>query len=323
MLFARTMLTSALWASALGSLAVSQCAAQEVSVSFTYSSFSVPGAVNLGVQSINDGGTVAGYFTDSVGDTRGFVLPPIGTAETLIDPGDTGSPGYTQANQITQTGTVFGEFYDDATTTYSGFIYKSGRSGSYTTYNVPGQPQYTTTGLYGGNDLGGLCGFVFPPPYSTVSAFVSQNGTAALYQIEGSTSSECYAMNALGAAAGTYTDSAGVYHGWVMSPKGVITAINVPIAASYLGTAPCVTGMVAGTVVLGINDLGDVSGHFWDVNFNQHGFLMTANGTIYQLDVPGAYQTAGGGLNNRRNVAGHYVTNSDNCALTGYIATAR
>jgi len=38
------------------------------------------------------------------------LLPSGGTPETLIDPGDTGSPGFTQANQISQTGTVFGEF---------------------------------------------------------------------------------------------------------------------------------------------------------------------------------------------------------------------
>jgi len=78
---------------------------------------------------------------------------------------------------------------------------------------VPGQPQYTTTGLYGGNDVGGLCGFVDPPPYTIASTFISRNGVVSLFQIEGS-------MNALG--------SAGVVHGWVMNARGVITVIEAP-----------------------------------------------------------------------------------------------
>jgi hypothetical protein len=318
----KNLINSALWATALGSLAVSQCAAQDISVNFSYSSFYVPGAVTLGVQGINDGGTISGYFVDSSGNTRGFELPPSGTVVTLIEPGDTGSPGYTEGYQITQTGTIFGQFYDDSITTYTGFIYKSAR-GTYTTYLPPG-PQYTTSALLGGNDLGDFCGFIYPPPYSTASALVNLNGTFNTYQIEDSPVSECTSMNASGTAAGTYTDSAGVDHGWVMTTSGVLTLINVSTAASVAGAAPCVTGNVAGTVVDGINNLGDVSGHFWDTSYNEHGFLMTAAGKFYQLDYPGAYQTAGGGLNDKRNVAGHYIPNSDSCsAPVGYIASLR
>src|SRR5580658_9526015 len=143
----RAMLTRTLWTVAVCSLAASQCAAQNgPKLSFTYSTFPVTGAVTLSVQSVNDVGQISGDYTDSAGDYRGFLRQPNGTIDTLIEPGDTGSPGYTIANQISQTGTVFGEFYDDATTTYSGFMYKSG-SESYSIYNVPGQPQYTTTGL--------------------------------------------------------------------------------------------------------------------------------------------------------------------------------
>ena len=111
MLSARPTLSRILRTAAVCGLGVSQCLAQAgPTLSFTYTSFSVPGAVLLGVESVNDAGAISGYFGDSTGDTRGFLLPSGGTPETLIDPGDTGSPGFTQANQISQTGTVFGEF---------------------------------------------------------------------------------------------------------------------------------------------------------------------------------------------------------------------
>jgi hypothetical protein len=331
MLFARNLTRYALWTSVLCSLAVSQADAQVSALTFTYASFSVPGAVSLGVESINGAGTVSGYYSDASGNTRGFLLPSGGMLATLIDPGDTNTPGYTQANQITQNGTVFGEFNDAANFVYSGFIYKNG---SYTTYTVPGQPSGTTTGLYGGNDSGGVCGFVFPPPYTVSSAFVGRSNNPSLYQINGAQISECIAMNSLGSTVGIYVDSVGTYHTWVMNPFGKISFIDVPGAAITPGAAPCLSGPVAGTVGLGINDLGEVSGHFWDSSYNEHGFLLTATGKFYQLDVPGAYQTAGGGLNNRGNIVGHYVLNVpppsnhpaldvSSCSLFGFIATTK
>jgi hypothetical protein len=318
----KNLLNSVLWATALGSLAISQCAAQDITLSFTYSPFNVPGALNLGIQGINDVGTVSGYLVDSSGNTKGLELPAGGAVATLIDPGDTGSPSYTEASQISQTGMIYGQFYDDSITTYTGFIYDT-RRGTYTTYIPADQPQYTTAGLLSGNDIGGLCGFIYPPPYTIFSALVSLNGTYNTYQIEGD-NSECTSMNAAGDVVGTYTDSAGVDHGFHLTTSGTLTLINVPTAASTAGTAPCLTGNVGGTVVEGLNNLGDISGHFWDTSYNEHGFLMTAAGKVYQLDYPGAYQTAGGGVNDRRSVAGHYILNSDSCnAPVGYVASVK
>jgi hypothetical protein len=86
---------------------------------------------------------------------------------------------------------------------------------------------------------------------------------------------------------------------------------------------PC-DGTNAGTALEGINNNGDLSGHFYDTSNNVHGFIwlneggqFTANGFI-QIDVPGAYQTSGGGLNDFTEIVGHY--NDSSCNYFGYAA---
>jgi hypothetical protein len=72
--------------------------------------------------------------------------------------------------------------------------------------------------------------------------------------------------------------------------------------------------------VEGINDQGFVSGHYWDKKCNEHGFIRTPGGKFITLNVPGAYQTGGGGMNNKGMVVGHWATDSS-CDDEGYIAT--
>ena len=319
MRFGHFVLT-ALCATSLGSLAFAQATDGALALKFNYTTFpvSVSNAVAVGVEAINDSGAISGYYTDTAGDTLGFLLPQSnGTIQILSNPANTSTPSYTLANQISANGTVFGEYYDTASNTYSGFTYLNG---AYTPYNVPNEPQYTTTGLYGGTDTGNLCGFFWPPPYTNLSAFVVRRGTLNAYSIGSSTTSYCVSMSAFG-TAGIYVDSNGVNHGWTMNLAGKVTTIDYPGAATTLGATPC-AGNAGGTIVLGINDLGDVSGHFWDSSYYEHGFLMTAAGKFYQLDVPGAFQTSGGGVNNKRQVVGHYAPDNT-CGSAGYIAAGK
>jgi len=299
----------------LSALAVSQGVAQDAgSGKLRFTKFSVPGSVALGVEDINSNGTISGYYTDAAGDTRGFALPSGGSVATLIDPLDTATPGYTAAYAIDSAGTIVGQFYDAAATTYSGFFYSNG---TFTTYNLPNQPQFTTTSVIGINSKHGFCGFVFPPPYTASSAFVSSNsGVISTFAVNGSTDSECTAMNDSGTTVGIYADSAGVYHGFIRNSSGGIAVIDVPGASTVPAAVPCGTGLIAGTVISGINDLGEISGHFWDTSNNEHGFLRDTHGTFTQIDVPGAYQTAGGGLNDKDTMVGHYANSS--CVSSGY-----
>jgi hypothetical protein len=290
-------------------------AQDDTDLTFHFKTFTVPGAVVLNVDAINNGGTISGYFTDAGGDSKGYTRSAKGVVTTLVDPLDTGSPGYTIALQISQKGTVGGEFYDDSTSTYSGFLYKSG---AYTTYNVPNQPKFTSTAIYGVNDAGDICGFIFPPPYKVAPAFFRLKGKLHIVKVEKSAQSACVALNQNGDAVGFYLDSAGVDHGFLRTAAGKISTIDVPGAATTPGVAPCVSGNVAGSVAEGINIHGEISGHYWDTAYNEHGFVRTTDGKFHNIDYPGAYQTSGGGLNDAGNVVGHYADKS--CNDNGYIA---
>ena len=69
---------------------------------------------------------------------------------------------------------------------------------------------------------------------------------------------------------------------------------------------------------MGVNDLGMISGHFFDSSLNEHGFVRLPNGVFLQIDVPGAAQTGGGGLNDLGLVVGHYLDQGG--ASHGYVA---
>ncbi len=289
----------------------------DANAGLTFTTFTVPGATSLSVASINDPGMVSGSYIDSSGATISFLRAVDGTITTYTEPNDTSTPLFTAGGQINRTGVVAGEYFDTANSIYEGFIYRSS-AGTFSSFQVPGQPSGTTTGLFAINDKGNLCGYVIPPPYTTTTAFVDISGTVSLFSVNGSLTTVCLAINDSGTAVGYYTDTAGVFHGWMRTSAGVTTILDLPDAASTPGTAPCVTGPVAGTVSFGINNMGYVSGHYWDTSYNEHGFIRTPGGKWIRVNAPGAYQTAGGGLNDKVSFTGHYVDSV--CNQFGFIA---
>jgi len=276
---------------------------------FLFLPFSSPsGTTQFGVQGINDGGVITGYFTSTTG-IRGFERQVFGKYTTLLEPQDT-SPTtvYTEGIGINNHGTITGEFYGAADNTYSGFFYTNGH---YTEYDVPGEPPLTTSAVYGINDYNDFCGFFWPPPYAIINAFISIKGEVTKFVIGTSVQTVCDGINNAGDTGGYYIDTAGVIHGFLRDRDGEITYVDVPGASTTPGE---------GTVLFGPNDRGDVSGHFWDSSHKEHGFLRTHEGKFYQIDVPfpGAQATGGGGLNNFDVVVGHWTDSSG--VQQGYIA---
>jgi hypothetical protein len=231
---------------------------------------------------------------------------------------DTTTPSYNLAYGINGYGTVVGIFYDTATNDYPGFLYSSTKN-EFGTFNLAGQPTGTAVYVEGINNVANdYCGSFGPPPFSVYQAFISLAGVVTTFAVNGSTDSVCTSLNDNDGAVGIYVDASGVDHGWYRNPKtGTITAINVPGASTVPAAVAC-WGTVAGTVAEGINDSGEISGHFYDTSGLSHGFVLTG-GKYIQLDVPGAYQTGGGGINALGQVAGHYSDSS--CDNSGFIAT--
>jgi hypothetical protein len=283
----------------LGSVPVAYAGDTITPGEFHFSYFSVPGSNTLAVEDINDLGSIVGDYTIA-GATKGFVRSAKGQLTTIVDSSDATFAG------INADGTVVGFFFNTATSSYDGFFY---HNGMFTNYVLPST---THTLIYGINDLGDICGYYQNAPLFVSTGFLSDDGKITSFSIPGSTSLYPTSINDFDYVAGEYQDSSGVFHGFVRDPKGNISTVDVPGAS---------TAANFGTNLLGINNFGWVSGHFTDVSSAEHGFIGVPNGhswKFFQIDVPGATATSGGGLNDFGTVVGHYVKGGQQL---GYIAS--
>ena len=291
--------------------------AQESGVDFTFSTFSVPGAVVLGVESINDNSVIGGYYMDAAGNYKGFVRSAAKVLTTYADPADTRPLTFTESYQINDAGVAVCQFFNSAENADSGFFYNTGTQ-TYTTYDVPGQPEGTTTAVLGINSNGSqFCGYLSAPPYTTTSAFISVNGKVTVYSVNGSTLTECTGMNATGFTVGFYNDASGVSHGFMRSLKGAITVVDYPGASTTAAPLPC-GGTAGGTVLSGTSDREDTSGYYWDTEHNEHGFARSPDASYSPINYPGAFQTGAGGTNTHGTVVGFYLDTA--CNPSAYIA---
>jgi probable HAF family extracellular repeat protein len=99
------------------------------------------------------------------------------------------------------------------------------------------------------------------------------------------------AINNAGVVVGYYTDKNGVPHGFTKSGDRYRT---IDVGSDY-------------TAIQGINNKGDVSGVYQTAGV-RHGFVLSSNGDLTTIDVPGVNNTALFGVSENGNVAGYYVT---------------
>ena len=188
--------------------------------------------------SINLEGEIAGQFEDSSNGYHGFVRSKDGNY-TQIDVRDAGPIG-TFAVAINWEGTVAGYFYD-ANNNLHGFVRT--RDGRITQIDGPGACTLTD----------------------------NTNCTQTLVSLE-------TGINAEGSIIGWYFGPDGVNHGYVRSPDGTMTTIDVP------GTP---TNAVTGTIPASINARGEIAGGYSDSNMLTHGFVRHCDGTFDSFDAPG------------------------------------
>jgi hypothetical protein len=259
---------------------------------------------------INNAGTIAGSYHDANDVYHGFVRTSAGVVTEFDAPGagTTAHRGTTPISMNTA-GAITG-VYNDENAVRHGFV-RAAKKGAITTFDVPGAGTGSTQGTV---------------PFS---------------------------INTAGTITGTYSDTSGVFHGFVRTSKGVITTVNVPsaqetialsinaagdVAGTYsagsgcqgfeivkgtmttfeipgAGTGACALNHVQlqGTIPVGVNTAGDVTGTYEDANMVFHGFERTpAKGVITTFDVPGAGTSAiqGSvpvGINAAQDITGVYV----------------
>jgi hypothetical protein len=160
-----------------------------------------------------------------------------------------------------------------------------------------------------------------------------------------------YMINDLGVIVGGYFDSSFGLHGFIRTPDGRITAIDVSGAEDTNPAAINIWGEITGlygddtgnhgflrspggaftafdplpgsftyTSPTGINDLGVIAGEYVDSSFMFHGFVRSARGSITSFDPPGSTDTFTGGINLAGMVTGIY--GDQNEGHHGYVRNA-
>jgi hypothetical protein len=117
-----------------------------------------------------------------------------------------------------------------------------------------------------------------------------------------------FGINSAGDVTGVHCEHFNCY-GFVRNAQGSFTTFGVP-------------GAACGTMALGINASGTVTGFWGDDQCNTHGFVRSRDGTITSFDVPGyIYTFTSDIINARGDVAGYYADNNTGI-LRGYLRTA-
>jgi hypothetical protein len=119
----------------------------------------------------------------------------------------------------------------------------------------------------------------------------------------GSTLTQAFGINNLGAIVGQYVDASALKHGFLRAPDGTFTTIDAPGA----GQAP-----PQGSFSWSINRAGAIAGQFTDVNGVLHGYVRAPDGTFTTIDATIAGTSSGQGtlaesINERGEVAGYVI----------------
>lgn len=243
--------------------------------------------------SINDRGTITGYYIDTNDVAHGFVRTPKGMFTTFEAPGADTTPGSyngTAPIVINNREEITGSYYD-ANGISHGFLRSP--EGEFVTFDVPG------AGGYGSvpqalNREGAIVGYYSDANYLTHAFLRRPDGTFKTWVGPGSCTggnpAGCYGsaafnINAFGTIAGGYEDNSGnfVNHDYVRSPGGGITTFDAPGAGTGLYQGSGCPGCSAG-----LNQWGAIAATYIDANSVQHGFLRSPDGKFTTFDAPGA-----------------------------------
>jgi hypothetical protein len=261
--------------------------------------FDAPGAGNtpgtaqgtVGI-AVNDFGVISGITRDENSMRHGYLRYPDGKY-VVFDHPNAGTNGATlqgtRVGGLNALGAVAGSVRD-ANNLDSPYVRDA--DGNFSTVSFPNfaggnGDAINLWGTMVGNYL--LLSDPNSPAFLHYHGYVrSPNGVITQFDPPGSTNTEIpgtpEAINDAGAVTGDYwvcsADlSTCTVHGFIRRANGTYTSFDVPGAGSdgYSGE---------GTYPQGINDLGDVSGYYADVNFIYHGFVRSAGGHITTFDVP-------------------------------------
>jgi len=196
-----------------------------------------PAAKSTYVTGVNAGGLTVGSYATTGGVTHGFYL--IGSLYVTFDP-----PGATTTNTwgISINNAIYGNYAAGGSVSY-GFLLREG--GTYTTLNPANSIATVVTGLNAANEAAGF----YVDSALREHAFWWVNGGFGTISL--GSNSVAAGINQAGQMAGTYWDTSGVSHGFVVDTLGsTYITFNAPTGAT-------------GLVVTGVNNThAGVSGYY-------------------------------------------------------------
>jgi hypothetical protein len=268
----------------------------------TITTFDAPGAgatPGYGTEALamNPAGAIAGYYVGYDNVVHAYVQTPDGKFTTFDAPGaatsasaspftpgnswiDTGAPG-TWAAAIDASGVVTG-YYVDANYVAHGYL--RAPDGTFTSFDVPHAGTGPNQGTFATNmNLEGTIAGFYVDTNNVNHGFVrTRDGAITEFDVPGAGTgpnqgtwlgwAQC--ISTTGAVDGTYSDSAGVSHGFVRDPYGNITTFEVKDPSG------------GSTETYGINPAGAIVGMFTDASGIDHGLVRAADGVITVFDVP-------------------------------------
>jgi hypothetical protein len=285
-----------------------------------------PGQGAVEVFGMTPGLEIVGDYLDSNNAYHGFIRTPRGKFTTFECPG--AGAGGTAAEAVNPAGLI-SAMYLDENSAWHGCLRAA--DGTFTDYDPPDAGTASWQGTYasifsGINPEGEVVGEYLDnnwvwhgyvrTPRGAITEFNDPNAGTGVDSGQGTLT---LGIDPAGEIWGTYMDPNYVFHGYLRSPHGSFTEVDVRGAGTdtFQGTCACWPIPCFG----GINAAGTVTGSYLDGNYVMHGFLRTPDGKIVTFDAPGAGSTPGTSSSTWYQGTQAAAINSDG-AITGYYTDA-
>jgi len=274
-----------------------------------------PGASSTGATGINDRGQIVGSYMDRNSQLHGFLLDR-GNLSTIDLPGVSG----TGVTGINDRGQIVGSYMDSSGQFHGFFLtslcqkakdWKRKKKGdekvdldrdNFSTIDFPGS---LCTGATGINDQGQIVGYYVDNGGQFHGFFLEipiprdkekdeevdlDRDSFSTIDFPGALSTGAIGINDRGQIVGSYVDSSGQFHGFLLA-RGNFSTIDFPGALT--------------TVATGINDRGRIVGHYVDSDSKLDGFILDRD-DFSTIGFPEVLCTGAIGINNRGQIVGCY-----------------
>jgi hypothetical protein len=217
-----------------------------------------PTALDTEATAVNNKKTIAGFYTEKGPKTLGFTYTG-GIWTSYRDPKAQGDGGVTELLGLNDSGIAVG-FYQLGSA--SGSFELDITDNDFDGLNPRGGSDVIATGINGNGDIVGY----LTESSGTVVGFLRKNGHYSYFSYPGSVSTEFLGVTIRDYIVGSYVDSRGVTHGFLLAS---------PLSKNPTWQSIDDPDAVGPTVVTSINAHLDLVGYYVDSQGNTNGFLAT------------------------------------------------